>query len=222
MDFLRLFCVRHGQTVTHTGYVFNGWTDVDLSDEGRRQLDEAVTALGDLPFEAVWSSDLRRAVYGARALAAKVGVEPVIAPEFRELNFGDCEALPFKEIQARHPELAKDLSSPVGSDFVFPNGESARGFRERIRLALDGLREKHPTGRVALFSHAGVGRAILANLLSLDYNQMWCLEQDYAALNVIDVYPGGGLRIRLVNGFLGPDGYHRTGPGFNRLVVDPD
>jgi broad specificity phosphatase PhoE len=84
------------------------------------------------------------------------------------------------------------------------------------------LRERHPTGRVALFSHAGVGRAILANLMNLDYNQMWTFEQDYACLNLIDIYPNGALRIRLVNGYLGPAGYHQAGNGFQRLAVEAE
>ncbi|MDR2455001.1 MAG: histidine phosphatase family protein [Deltaproteobacteria bacterium] len=218
MSYLRLFCIRHGQTTAASGSIFNGWTDVDLSETGRRQLDQAASALKGLRFDAVWSSDLRRAVYGAKALAAQIGVELVITEEFRELNFGICEGLPFDEIAKRHPELAERLSAPMGSDFVFPGGESASSFRDRIRGALANLIERHPQGRVALFSHAGVGRAILANILEMDYGQMWSLQQDHASLNVIDFFPNGGLRIMLVNGYLGPEGYYQSGPGFERLA----
>jgi broad specificity phosphatase PhoE len=218
MSYLRLYCVRHGQTAAASGAVFNGWTDVELSDLGRSQLDEAVAALKGLRFDAVWSSDLRRAVYGARALAAQAGAEHVVEAEFRELNFGYCEGLPFDEIAKRHPELAGALAAPKGSDFVFPGGESSSSFRERIRGALRKLVERHPEGKVALFSHAGVGRAILANVLDLGYHQMWALQQDHASLNVIDIYPNGGLRVMLMNGYLGPQGYHGAGPGFERLL----
>ena len=216
MSYLRLFCVRHGQTMA-SGVIFNGWQDVDLSELGRQQIDEAVDVLKDFHFDAVWASDLRRAAYGAKALAAKAGLEPVITSEFRELNFGICEGLPFSDIAKNHPELAEALAAPMGTDFVFPGGESAGGFRERIKGALGKLREKHPTGNVALFSHAGVGRAILANLLGLGYPEMWALQQDHAALNVIDLFPEGGLRVLLVNGYLGPGGYHSPGMGFERL-----
>jgi broad specificity phosphatase PhoE len=218
MSYLRLYCVRHGQTVESPRYTFNGWTDVELSDEGRRQLDEAALALGGLRVDAVYSSDLRRAVYGARALAARLGQEPRVEPGFREVNFGLCEGLVFREIRERFPELAVDILSPDGGEFLFPGGEGAQMFRERIRGALAGLRERHPQGCVALFCHAGVGRALLAEALNLTNTQMWCIDQDFACLNVIDYFENGGLRIKLVNGFLGPDGYFQAGPGLDRLA----
>jgi broad specificity phosphatase PhoE len=74
MPFLRLFFLRHGQTVAHGKLAFNGWTDVDLTDEGRRQLDEAALALRGLGIDAVYSSDLKRAVYGGTALAGELGL----------------------------------------------------------------------------------------------------------------------------------------------------
>jgi broad specificity phosphatase PhoE len=216
MDFLRLFVVRHGDTAA-TGDIFNGWTDVALSELGRSQLDEAAETLSALDFELIVSSDLQRAAYGAQRLAALKGVEALIDPGFREMNFGDCETLGFKEIQARFPELAKDLAAPRGSDFVFPGGESAKTFRERISKALAGLRQRLPTGRAALFAHSGVGRAILAEALSLGYDEMWAVQQDHAGLSVLDLYPSGALRVLLVNGYLGPGGY-RSDAALRRLV----
>ncbi|MDR2442727.1 MAG: histidine phosphatase family protein [Deltaproteobacteria bacterium] len=219
MEFLRLFCIRHGQTVTNQGYVFNGWTDVELSEEGKRQLNEAVAALKGLTFDAIYSSDLIRAVYGGKALAAQAGLNLIEEKQFRELHFGDCEGLPFAKIQELYPALAEELIAPEGKDFKFPNGETAGFFRQRVGEALKALRERHPSGMVALFSHAGVGRAILAALLGLSDPQMWSFEQDHGCLNLLDIYPNGAVRVRVVNGYLGPNGYHQKGPGFERLGV---
>ncbi|MDR1657209.1 MAG: histidine phosphatase family protein [Deltaproteobacteria bacterium] len=218
MDFLRLFCIRHGQTLA-TPNIFNGWTDVDLSEEGKRQLEESVAALKGLVFDAVYSSDLKRAVYGGRLLAQQAGLELEKTEKFRELNFGDCEGLTFGKIKELFPTLAEELAAPKGTDFQFPNGETTGNFRRRISEALKELMARHPSGRVALFSHSGVGRAILAETLGLTEHQMWSFEQDHASLNLLDIYPNGGLRIRVVNGFLGPLGYHQSGPGYQRLTV---
>ena len=219
MDYLRLFTVRHGETVDRVGYVFNGWKDVELSELGRSQLDDAVGALRDLPFDAVYSSDLRRASYGGRALAAVKDLEAAELPGFREIHFGLCEGLPFKEIEARFPDLAKELGAPDGGDFRFPEGESASEFRRRVEKSLADLQERHPTDRVALFCHSGVGRAILANVLGLDDRRMWTMEQDFACLNVIDLFPGGGARIKVVNGYLGPGGLRSPSPAFKKLAA---
>jgi broad specificity phosphatase PhoE len=190
-----------------------------LTAEGRRQLDEAVAALKGAPLDAVYSSDLQRAVYGGQALAAQTGKTLQQRPGFREVNFGLCEGLPFAEIKKRWPDLAAVIFRPEGGELAFPEGESASSFRVRIGAELDELVKRHPTGSVALVSHAGVGRAVLAHLLGLTNAAMWALEQDHASLNVIDVLEGGAARIKLVNGYLGPEGYHQAGPGFERLMA---
>jgi broad specificity phosphatase PhoE len=218
MSFLRLYFLRHGQTVNYQNYNFNGWTDVDLTDEGRRQLDEAALALKGQRIDAVYSSDLKRALYGGEALSRQLGQELQIEPAFREVNFGLCEGLPFKMIKEKFPELADNILRPEDGEFQFPEGEGAGIFRDRISQALSQLRNKHQEGCVALVCHAGVCRAILADALNLTNTDMWKMDQDFASLNVIDYYQSGGLRVKLVNGYLGPNGYHQIGPGYNRLV----
>jgi broad specificity phosphatase PhoE len=218
MSFLRLFCLRHGETVESRKYTFNGWTDVDLTEEGKRQLDEAALALKGLHLDAIYSSDLKRAMYGGQALAKQTGLELNVEPEFREVHFGDCEGLRFPQIKERYPLVADDILRPDGGEFLFPGGEGAKVFRERIMRAQEKLLAKHPQGSVALVSHSGVGRALLANALGLTNTKMWTLTQDFACLNVIDFMEDGGVRILLINGFLGPEGYHQRGPGFARFI----
>jgi broad specificity phosphatase PhoE len=214
--------LRHGQTVEYEKFLFNGWRDVDLTDQGREQIDQAVLALKGQPLDAVYSSDLKRALYGGQALAKQLGQELRVEKNFREVNFGLCEGLNFPAIKEKFPNLASDILRPDGGEFSFPGGESAPAFRSRIQSALQALREKHPGGAVALVCHAGVCRAILAEALGLTNTQMWTIHQDFACLNVVDFYQSGGHRIRLINGYLGPNGYNQPGPGYDRLTYNPE
>jgi broad specificity phosphatase PhoE len=218
MNFLRLYFIRHGQTENFHKYPFNGWTDVQLTDEGRRQLDQTVTALAGVPLSAVYSSDLSRSAYGGLALARQMGLTLTASGAWREIHFGDCEGLTWQVIQETYPELAESIMHPV-RDVSFPGGESTVLFRQRIENALSDLIREHPSGQVALVAHAGVGRAILASLLSLSLASMWSIHQDFACLNVADIYPEGGCQVRLVNGYMGPEGYYQSGPGFDRIAV---
>jgi broad specificity phosphatase PhoE len=188
---------------------------------GKRQLDASVAALKGIKFEAVYSSDLSRAIYGAEALAKSAGVTLRISSEWREMNFGECEGLSFSEMKERYPELAKRVMAPGGSEPIqFPEGESDRTFMARIARALARLTETHPYGSVCLVSHSGVGRAVLSEFLQLPAKNMWVIDQDYAHLHVVDVYPSGSYVIRLLNGYLGPEGYHQKGPGYESLRED--
>jgi alpha-ribazole phosphatase/probable phosphoglycerate mutase len=217
MNFLRLYFIRHGQTENYQNYPFNGWTNVMLTDEGRRQLDQAVEALIGTEIQAVYSSDLSRAAYGGLALARQFGLTLTATGTFREIHFGDCEGLMWSTIQEKYPDVAEKIIHP-DKEVSFPGGESTETFRKRISKALGQLIKDHPAGQVALVAHAGVGRAILATLLDLSLASMWSIHQDFACLNVVDIYPEGGCQVRLINGYLGPEGYYQAGPGFDRIA----
>jgi broad specificity phosphatase PhoE len=224
MPRLRLYLLRHGETATGGRRPFNGWTDVDLTKRGRAQLQAAAQALRPVPFDRVISSDLLRARYGGELLAAGAGRALEIDPAWREMNFGDCEGLEFEEIGRRHPELARSIASPAGREIRFPGGESDGEFAGRVRGALERLVSATPSGRVAVVSHSGTGRAVLSALFGLSTAVMWCFHQSHAGLHVLDVYPpqeGGAApaaTARALNAYLGPEGYASPGPGLDFLA----
>ncbi|MDR1079873.1 MAG: histidine phosphatase family protein [Deltaproteobacteria bacterium] len=215
---LRLYLLRHGETRTEGRHPFNGWTDVDLSDLGRTQLEAAARALLQVPFDRVISSDLYRARYGGALLASGAGVAHETDAEWREMNFGDCEGLEFREVEERYPELAADVMSPAGKAIAFPGGETDRDFVGRIGAALRRLASETPEGKVALVSHSGTGRAVLASLFGFSTPVMWSFHQDHAGLHVVDVFAGGTAVVRVLNAYLGPEGYASPGPGADFLA----
>ena len=57
----RLILVRHGQSVWNASNRFTGWTDVDLSDQGVEEAEEAGRELSAIRIDVVHTSDLVRA-----------------------------------------------------------------------------------------------------------------------------------------------------------------
>ena len=57
----RLILVRHGQSVWNASNRFTGWTDVDLSDQGVEEAEEAGHELSAIRIDVVHTSDLVRA-----------------------------------------------------------------------------------------------------------------------------------------------------------------
>ena len=56
-----LILIRHGQSVWNASNRFTGWTDVDLSDKGVIEAEEAGRQLSDIRIDVVHTSDLIRA-----------------------------------------------------------------------------------------------------------------------------------------------------------------
>ena len=57
----KLILVRHGQSVWNASNRFTGWTDVDLSDQGVEEAEEAGRELSAIRIDVVHTSDLVRA-----------------------------------------------------------------------------------------------------------------------------------------------------------------
>jgi broad specificity phosphatase PhoE len=133
-----------------------------LSDEGRAQAKALALALRRDPFDAVYASDLARAVETARIVAEPHGLEVRTDPRIREFDFGEWEGLTWPEITERWPELraqgatAAKLYRPHG-------GETFEAVCARARAFLDDLRGT-PYEHVLVVTHAGALHGILAIL----------------------------------------------------------
>jgi alpha-ribazole phosphatase len=96
--------IRHGQTAWNKSGKYQGQSDVALSEEG---LEQARCLAEHFPVEkldAVYASDLSRAMVTAETVAQKFGLEVRPEAAFRELSFGKWEGLTYAEIVAGWPE----------------------------------------------------------------------------------------------------------------------
>lgn len=198
MERTRLFLIRHGQVEGHEEKRYNGQTNVPLTGYGRRQLESVAGRLAGVPLDAVWSSDLDRCRYGAEQLAATRGLDVVYRPALRELHVGEWEGRTWRELKTACPaEWQARLDDIV--HYRVPGGESFLDVALRVRGELVRLLAAHHGENVALVAHGGVNRIILLDALGAPLDRVFCLEQDYACLNVIDYFAEGRRTVRLVN-----------------------
>lgn len=198
MDFTRLYLVRHGQVVGYPTLRFNGHTDVDLTPVGVAQMEAVAEDLADVAFDAVFSSDLKRARYGGEALVRTRDMELGIRPEFRELGFGDWEGMSREEIEEQYPgELDKRQQDILNHRI---NGaETVFEFWTRVSGGLDTLIEENQGKTLALVAHSGVNRAIIMKTLGSNPDCIWRLHQDFGCLNILEFYPDGYALVRMTN-----------------------
>lgn len=160
----RLWLIRHGATEWNFDKRAQGQADIPLTDKGREQAKEVAASLSPFKLDAVYSSDLVRAVDTARPIAEEQGLEVITDPAFREIDQGEWTGLPVDEIRRRWPDRWGDARHYSAR----PGGESPAQVRKR---ALEGLRrviEEHPSGWVAIVSHGGTMRWIVAEAFGYD------------------------------------------------------
>lgn len=199
MEATRLYLIRHGQVVNHHEYRYNGHFDVDITPTGVLQMNRLADFLSTHPIEAIYSSDLQRAVKGARIIGKDLSIEPVEVHALRELHLGRWEGLTREEASERFPEEAGFMFKDLATDKV-KGGESLLDLGERVLPALKEIIERHRGKKVCIVAHGGVNRVILAEAMGLPIENFFRIEQDYGCLNVIDYFDDGVEVVKLLNG----------------------
>lgn len=152
---VRVILIRHGQTAWNASGRLQGHQDIPLDETGQRQAAAVAQALADEDLDALYSSDLKRAMATAQPLAQRLAMEVNTDPGLRERGFGCLEGNTYAEIEARWPEDARawrqrDLHARPGG------GESLSGFYRRCLDTATLLVQRHPGQSVALVAHGGV------------------------------------------------------------------
>ena len=84
------------------------------------------------------------------------------------------------------------------TEVLFPNGEHFSGMRSRVLNAFEAIQRKHHSETIAIVSHGGVNRIVLAGALQIPNECIFRLAQDYAAINLLAFMDGLPL-VQLLN-----------------------
>lgn len=188
----RLILVRHCEPQEDARGLCYGRLDIGLSDAGREHAKRLAAALGRYEWDAVYSSPRLR----ARETAVAVNRDVVIDDDLREIDFGELEGRSYDEIAATDPELyGAWMERPT--TVHFPGGESFAELKVRALGALDRIRATHEAAVVV--THGGVLRAGLAAWLAIPDEAIFCLDQRYGGVTIVDWLDGVPL-VRLMNG----------------------
>lgn len=194
---LRLLLIRHAETAIAMRGRCQGVLDVDLSPLGTRRARALAEILRHEAIDAVYASPLRRAKASAQPLAIALDHELRIEDDLHEIDFGRCEGMTYAEIEVEFPEVYREwMTSPATVEF--PEGESFAVVQHRAWATMERLRARHPEGTIAVYTHAGVLRAILGRVLAMPDHAVFRLNQDFGGVNILET-SGGFTMLRAMN-----------------------
>jgi alpha-ribazole phosphatase/probable phosphoglycerate mutase len=184
----KIYLIRHGETVGAGSMRYKGHLDVPLSENGIKQIKRLAEYLSqNTDLHTVYASDLDRAVKSAEIIGGLSGLKTVVIKELKERNFGEWEGMTFGEIEKKWPDAFRAWAdnplkfSPVG-------GESTLEARDRVMPVFNEITNKPQGQNIAIVSHGGVIRIILCELLGIPLENIFRIEQDFAALNIIELW----------------------------------
>lgn len=142
-----LYLVRHGETVDNVARIMQGQRQGELTAVGVAQIEELAESLSGIHFDAIVSSDLRRAYDSAMILADRLKMEVATTPLLRERDWGD--------FTGRFIPDLKDLPFP-------DNVEKMDDLLQRAQAFMDWVRMNYPDKTILAVGHGIINKAIQA------------------------------------------------------------
>jgi broad specificity phosphatase PhoE len=173
-----LLFIRHAET--EMAGRFCGHSDPPVNERGYRQIEALLDVLRDESIDAIYTSDLERALTTAEGIAERFQLSPVAVPGLREIHFGDWEGLSWQEIEARDAVYARRWSEAY-PQLSAPGGESFEAFQSRVIAELKHLHTVLEQRCFAVVTHAGVIRVALREICGLNEKDAWERTRSYCS-----------------------------------------
>ncbi len=187
---MRLYLVRHGETAYNRDGLGLGVADPPLTDRGLRQTAAAVERLAGEPVDRILTSPLTRAAAIARGLAERTGAPLDVREELIEMDVGETEGLPFREMRERFPAFIEAWRAPDPSDVAMPGGESLAQVAARLEPLAGELHALPEQSTVVAVSHNFVLRLLICRLLGLEVAAFRAFSLDLASVSALSLRTG--------------------------------
>lgn len=164
----RVLLIRHGESAAaRRGERFplvDGHADPALHPHGELQAERLGERFGAEPWAseiaAIYVTTLRRTHQTAAPLAARLGLEPRVIADLREVFLGDWEGGELRWRAADRDPIFLQVLEQRRWD-VIPGSEPQEVFHERLQRGLTNVAAAHPNECVAVVVHGGVIGQIL-------------------------------------------------------------
>jgi broad specificity phosphatase PhoE len=158
---ITLYLVRHGETVHNLEGRIQGHADSPLTQLGTKQAEAAAARLASEKFDAIYSSDLGRAVATAKIISAPHSLPVQTTELIREGCFAKVQGLTHKEFEEKYPEDYRKWRED-SVHYRPPGAETLESLISRCGKFLQMISEKHNDGECLLaVVHGGSLRGLI-------------------------------------------------------------
>jgi broad specificity phosphatase PhoE len=190
---LIIYFLRHGETTASQAGGYCGMLDPDLTPEGYQMAEDFAAAHKSLPWVAVFSSPLRRAVATAKPLCEAAGIRMQFQEGLREIDYGQGEGKTPEDVnRGFHDDYVRWLTDPGWN--APTGGQKAIDIARRSSLVLEDIEKTYTTGNVLVVSHKATTRIMLCTLLGIDVGRFRDrLSMPVASISIMEIATHGPL-----------------------------
>lgn len=172
----------------------DGPADPPLTETGREHACRVGAWLTHEDIQHVVTSPLLRARQTARPLLEATDLEPEVIEGIGEFDARDPSYIPFEEIPRDHERFTAMVE---GRWTDIPGWSDPQVFRRGVVDSLEAVIDRHPGGRVAVFTHAGTINVYLGRVLGIE-RLLW-FYPGYTSISRVVAARGGPRSVLTVN-----------------------
>lgn len=167
-----LIITRHGYSEYNKTRMYTGQVDVALTDLGLRQAARTAEYVAETyKIDAIYSSDLKRAMSTAIPLSEKLGIPVIKEPLIKEIYGGLWENKLMPEIDKLYHEDYQVYKTTIGLARC-TGGESLAELQERALKGMKKIAEDNDGKTVFVATHGGVLLALISAWMGLPLAKM--------------------------------------------------
>jgi broad specificity phosphatase PhoE len=190
---LIIYFLRHGETTASQTGGYCGTLDPELTPEGYQMAEDFADAYRSLPWVAVFSSPLRRAVATAKPLCEAAGIRMQLKEGLREIAYGQWEGITPEEVNREfHDTYVRWLADPGWN--APTGGERGIDIARRSSLVIEEIEQTCSAGNVLVVSHKATIRIMLCSLLGIDVGRFRDrFSMPVASISIVEIATQGPL-----------------------------
>lgn len=150
---MNIMLVRHGQTDWNVKRRVQGWANICLNENGKKQAFIVAKSLIDVKIDLIISSPLERALQTAEIINKYKNVPIIIDERLKERNFGEFEGL-----EKNNFDFDGFWNYKMNNKYL--KAENIERFFNRVYDFLDEIKETYKDKKVLLVTHGGVSVAV--------------------------------------------------------------
>jgi broad specificity phosphatase PhoE len=181
---MKIYLVRHGETLWNKEEVFRGRKDIPLNETGRIQAQKVGAYFAGNPLGRIVSSPLQRAVQTAQAIGETTGIPVETTEELTDINFGVWEGLSLRDVEEQYP-IEFDLWKRSPEKLQVSGGETLAMVRGRASGTLARL-ASFGEGPIVLVTHRVICKMIVLSCLNMGDEHFWDLKYDPASVTLLE------------------------------------
>lgn len=164
---LKIYLLRHGETIHSQRGTYCGALDPELTPEGGLMAQAFADVYQAIPWTAIYVSPMKRTIATAQPLCAALGLPMQVREGLREIGYGAWEGREQEDVRLHHEQdYLRWLAEPAWNPPT--EGETAVQVASRALPVITEIESKIKSGNVLVVSHKATIRIILCSLMGID------------------------------------------------------